>query len=763
MIPLILAILIMGLSGIVAQILLLRELLIIFSGNELSIGIILANWLLLEAAGSFWLGKRIEKIARKIEAFVLVQLVFSLALPLAVFLTRSLSGFMKTVPGEGLGFIPVLYFSFLILLPVSLPHGALFTFGCKVYSEVQKKQEAEAGIIGKVYVYETIGSIIGGLVFVYLMIPYLQSLQIAFIVALLNLIVCAALLRFSLKNWFQATLTSLSILLFLFGGYLLFGGGVDKIHWLSIKNQWKGQKVVYYKNSIYGNVSVVEREKQYTFFTDGIPSITTPTPDIVFVEEFVHLPMLSHQSPEEILVLSGGAGGVIGEILKYRSVKKIDYAELDPLLLKAVKKFPTPLTQSELENQKVDIQNIDGRLFIQRTQKLYDLIFVGVSNPTDLQVNRMFTKEFFVLAKKKLKPGGIFVIGLPGSLTSLSKELKNLNGCILNTLRSIYPSIRIIPGDFNLFLASNSEEITLINETLLSKRLEERELRTNLLTKGHLKYKLDKRRLEWFLSSLNQERKINSDFIPLAVFHSLAYRNALFSPYIQKWFQWFEKINLKQIIFFLAIFTLGFIFICSRIKGSLKIAVPLAILFTGFAGMLFDLILVFTFQVLCGYVFYQIGLLVTALMVGTTVGSGLMTFFLERMKKSIPFFMKVELSIILFSGILPVIFLILHPHLENRSVFFLTQVSFLVLSFISGFLIGVQFPLAAMIHSRFSPKLGTTAGLLYGADLFGGYIGGVIGGIVLLPILGLVKTCFVVAMVKISSLIIFIFSSKRFT
>lgn len=753
----------MGLSGIVAQILLLRELLIIFSGNELSIGIILANWLLLEAAGSFWLGKRIEKIARKIEAFVLVQLIFSLALPLAVFLTRSLSGFMRTVPGEGLGFIPILYFSFLILLPVSLPHGALFTFGCKVYSQLKKKQEAEAGIIGKVYVYESIGSIIGGLVFVYLMIPYLQSLQIAFIIALLNLILCAALLRFSLKNWSQATLTGLSILLFLFGGYLLFGGGVDKIHWLSIKSQWKGQKVVYYENSIYGNISVVEREKQYTFFSDGIPSITTPTPDIVFVEEFVHLPMLSHQRPEEILILSSGAGGVIGEVLKYRSVKKIEYAELDPLILEAVKKFPTPLTQSELENQKVNIQNIDGRLFIQKTQKLYDLILVGVSNPTDLQVNRMFTQEFFVLAKKRLKPGGVFVIGLPGSATSLSKELKNLNSCILSTLRSVYPYIRIIPGDLNLFLASNSDEITLINKRILSKRLEERELKTNLLTKGHIKYKLDERRLDWFLATIKKEEKINSDFVPLAVFHSLSYRNALFSPYIQKWFQWFEKINLNQIVLFLAIFTLSSVFICSRIERPLKTAVPLAILFTGFAGMLFDLILIFTFQVLCGYVFYQIGLLVTALMVGTAVGSGLMTFFLERIKKSIPLFIKVELSIILFSGILPVVFLILHPHLENRSVFFLTQVSFLVLSFISGFLIGVQFPLAAMIHSQFSPKLGTTAGLLYGADLFGGYIGGVIGGIVLLPILGLVNTCAVVVMVKLSSLIIFIFSSRRFT
>ena len=84
-----LAIWVMGFSGIVAQVLLLRELLIVFSGNELSIGIVLANWLVLEAAGSFLLGKKIESLRRKLEAYVLVQTMFSFALPLAVYGGRS--------------------------------------------------------------------------------------------------------------------------------------------------------------------------------------------------------------------------------------------------------------------------------------------------------------------------------------------------------------------------------------------------------------------------------------------------------------------------------------------------------------------------------------------------------------------------------------------------------------------------------------------------------------------------------------------------
>jgi len=85
------------------------------------------------------------------------------------------------------------------------------------------------------------------------------------------------------------------------------------------------------------------------------------------------------------------------------------------------------------------------------------------------------------------------------------------------------------------------------------------------------------------------------------------------------------------------------------------------------------------------------------------------------------------------------------------------------MSFLCGALVGLQFPLAAKIYLRFSSRegtLGQTAGLLYGADLFGGFFGGLFGGILFLPILGLKESCFMMAVIKGSSFILFLLFTK---
>ena len=89
-----LAIIVMGFSGLVAEILLLRELLIVFSGNELCIGIVLANWLVLEALGCFFPGRLVEKSKHKIASFAVLTILFSLSLVLAVFVTRLLKSIL---------------------------------------------------------------------------------------------------------------------------------------------------------------------------------------------------------------------------------------------------------------------------------------------------------------------------------------------------------------------------------------------------------------------------------------------------------------------------------------------------------------------------------------------------------------------------------------------------------------------------------------------------------------------------------------------
>lgn len=151
----------------------------------------------------------------------------------------------------------------------------------------------------------------------------------------------------------------------------------------------------------------------------------------------------------------------------------------------------------------------------------------------------------------------------------------------------------------------------------------------------------------------------------------------------------------------------------------------------------------------------------TALMVGIGVGSLRITLLLERIKKDIPLFLKIELAIILFSLILPAVFFILHAYLDRPVVFFPLQIIFLLLSFLSGLLIGAEFPLANKIYLGGDSNLGKTAGLLYSADLFGGWIGGIIGGVVLLPVLGLLQTCMLVVMLKLSSFLILASSARR--
>ena len=121
------AILVMGFSGLVAQILLLRELLIVFSGNELCIGIILANWVILEAFGSYFLGIRAEVSKYKLEAFAVITILFSFSLLLAIYLTRILKGLMGVSIGESIGFLPMLYGSFIILFAYRKRKSVFFT------------------------------------------------------------------------------------------------------------------------------------------------------------------------------------------------------------------------------------------------------------------------------------------------------------------------------------------------------------------------------------------------------------------------------------------------------------------------------------------------------------------------------------------------------------------------------------------------------------------------------------------------------------
>ena len=740
------AVLTVGFSGLIAQVLLLRELLVSFYGNELTVGIILANWVFLEAVGALLLGRLIDRISKRLLAFGILNTIFIFGFFLSLYLARTFKVILNIPSGLGLGIDSIFWSSFLILLPVSFVHGGLFSFCAKIYASSVKYTKGQA--VGRVYFWETIGTILAGIIFTYLFIPRLDSFRIVLIVLFLNFIMLWFLYQSPNK---RINLLKRLGAIFIICLFFLCLPVSDWLQDRSIKLQWQNHQVLDYANSIYGNVTVTRQKEQYTFFLDGLPAITSPYPDIIFVQEFAQLPLLFHPHPRDILLISGGAGGLINEILKNPDLLKIDYLELDPLILKMVRMYPTELTEEELNDSRVNVLNLDGRFFVKNTDLTYDVIYLGLSSPSDLQANRLFTEEFFQEARKRLNPGGILTFTLPGSLTYLSQELKDLNACILNSLRNIYAYTRVIPGDFNLFLASDSEGIIELDSSLINQRVEARNIKTNLLLPSYINYRLHSRWMSWFNDSLSKATKrTNRDFSAFALFKTLGLWNAKFSPRWQRIFSNLERVNLAVILGFLFIFFLLCLFLF-RGQRRFGFALPYAIVSSGFFGMLTNLIIIFSFQIVYGYLYHQITMLITLFMAGAAFGSILISRYLERIRQPLKLFIGLEAGIILWIFI--TLFIILsYP---QHYIFF-------ILCAVTGLWNGMEFPLANKIYLKGRDRIGATVGVIYAADLFGGWFAAVLSGIFFLPILGLVDTCIVIFVIKLISLI-FLIASNRHT
>ena len=132
------AIIVMGISSLIAQVVLLRELLVVFYGNELCIGIILAGWLAWEACGAGIAGFLFRKSFNSLTLFFFIQILISIVLPLSLLLVKTTRSILNIAQGEVIGILPTIYVPFLILAPVCLLFGLQFSSGCKLFASYSK-------------------------------------------------------------------------------------------------------------------------------------------------------------------------------------------------------------------------------------------------------------------------------------------------------------------------------------------------------------------------------------------------------------------------------------------------------------------------------------------------------------------------------------------------------------------------------------------------------------------------------------------------
>jgi len=120
--------------------------------------------------------------------------------------------------------------------------------------------------------------------------------------------------------------------------------------------------------------------------------------------------------------------------------------------------------------------------------------------------------------------------------------------------------------------------------------------------------------------------------------------------------------------------------------------------------------------------------------------------------------LSLDAAVLMKCAILPIILIALHVHTFRLIPVDVAKGVFVLMSFVCGVLVGAQYPLACHIVKARGKDSGGTAGLLYGLDLFGGWAGGVIGGLFLLPILGIVNSSLILAGIKLCSVGILVLS-----
>ncbi len=752
-----------GFTSIIAQIVLMRELVATFYGNELLFGLVLMAWLAWVAGGSWGLARLAVSRRVGIGGFAVGLVLAGGLLPAQIILVRDVRSLLGVTPGAFVEFGPMVGAVLVILAPLCLLTGFLFTLGTRL-------TVASGGVAGQAYVWEGVGAVAGGALFSFFLIRWLDPFQTALLVMAVNLVIAAnfwlpARRLSSLRAHFLLLCALAPLLL----GALLLG---HSLHQATLRWQWTD--LAFAADSPYGRLIIQARDGQRVFFENGLLAFETQG---TFPEEVVHFPLLAHPTPDRVLLIGGGVAGDLREILKH-PVASVTYVELDPLLIEAAQTHLPPPDAAVLTDPRVNLILTDGRLYVKqappnRPSTPFTIIILDLPEPSTGALNRFYTQEFFAEARAILEPGGVFALGLPSAENYWSPELTRRNGSVYHTLRTVFPEVLVLPGEHNFFLASDTS--LPADPAVLAERLAGRGIETRWVTPDYIEYVFTTDRFAGVQRELEAitEVRLNRDLTPISYYYDLALWLSRFYPNLRGAFERAGLISAQALGW--VVVPLALVVAVARWRRNW--AIPVAIAGIGLAQMTLEVVILFAFQVLHGYIYAEVSLLVTAFMAGLALG-GAVSNWLLRYESLLPSFFSparllrtayrvlrkvggirstqdavqketvrwtliaVQVAIILYTALLPLI--LSWPIPAPTLVFPL-------LALLAGLLTGMAFPLAVALVQG---DVGRVAGMLYGADLVGGCLGALLGAVLLIPVLGIPQTCVVIALVGLAGLLV---------
>ncbi|MFO7930391.1 MAG: hypothetical protein R6U97_03205, partial [Desulfosalsimonas sp.] len=360
---------------------------------------------------------------------------------------------------------------------------------------------------------------------------------------------------------------------------------------------------------------------------------------------------------------------------------------------------------------ELNIIHQDARLFVNQTDNTYDAVIVNLPEPETFQINRFYTKDFFSLVRSRLEDNGVFCFH-SGSVGNYVSDIRRRKISTLHeTASAHFPEILMLPGQRLYFLCADFPLNARIPELLAEKGIETR------YVSGYYAGNITPQRISGLESSLLSGVHSNTDFFPRLV-------GIMFS-------EWFEEFDTSP-AFFLGLLGVAIAAYLARSTGE-----EFVLFTTGAMTMGGEVLVIFAFQIFFGYIYLQIGLIVTVFLAGLLPGA-VIGERLSRMGRRL---------FVWTDTVLIVSMLVFMAALYSAGSL-LPGYMFLFFGAVVSFACGIQFPVALHLGGSENPA----AVRAFSADLIGAAAGTLAVSVVLMPHAGLLWTAAALVPMKTISL-----------
>jgi len=756
------ALALIGFSAVIGQIVLMRELIVVFNGNEIALGIMLATWLFWTAAGSSlssWFALGGINARRAVAA---LECLLGVSLLPTIWAVRASRSFFQTVPGELIGPVPMLLTSLVCLSLFCVVAGALFVVATRMY-------ELECAVSARVatssaYLLEAAGSGFGGILASIVLLRFLESFQIAIVVALLNLCLAAVLwFRMNRKQLGAVTVAAALVAIVLLTSLLLIyvAPVLDKSAQARL---WRGFRLLASRDSIYGNLAVIETRNATgnteignirSIYDNGV--ILANAPDENAAEEAVHYALLEHPAPSHVLMIGGGVNGSIAQAVKHPTVERIDYVELDPALIDMARQFFPAQSAPVVSDRRVHVHYADGRYYLKTSSDTFDVAILNVPDPQTAQLNRFYTSEFFHSVRDHLAPGGLLALQLRSSEDYISPDLAEFLRCIQHTLQTVFPYVVAIPGETIHFFAATRPDVLTDNPQTLIARLQERNLKTQYVREYFIPFRMMPDRMEQVREQLRPltSTPVNRDFEPIAYYFDVALWSTQFKLGYSRWFRTAAHIAFNRVLDAVLVVSWFVVVLLATLPAREtrpRSAAACCMAATGFTVMALQIFVLLAFQSVYGYVYHQLAILIAMCMAGIALGSWLGIRRIRSSDRPPHRIIATTQFLLALSGPALIFIVSLLSKISGTATTWLAaQFVFPVLAALCGMLGGYQFPIATEIYLDKDDRSGRSRlGALYAIDLLGGCVGALLLSGYLIPVFGFWKTAWLSAAVNLA-------------